>query len=270
MKRFFTLGVIVLFATMVRGEEQIVMGFYDVGLLYDTIPSNFYNDKKYTPKGRNRWNSARYERKVERVVGVIDSMKMPIIALLGVENEAVVRDIVNRSAQDYSYVHRTINYYDGLDFALLYYGDLLFVERVNTTKQAIVIRGEIEGQSITFHLSRAGARLRTTMPTDDVEPSQIDVVWGRFSREDLSRLRMDDPLREAELIGHGDTKGELSWIFKNRLGVSLVDGMEAEAGVYIAEWLLTSDRGAPLPTFSKDRYYGGYSNHLPLYLIIKR
>lgn len=49
---------------------------------------------------------------------------MPLVALWGVENEAVVRDIAAACKGDYSYLHRTLNSLDGMDFALLYYGDL--------------------------------------------------------------------------------------------------------------------------------------------------
>lgn len=268
MRLFFILLISILFVPLVKGEGRIAVAFYDVGRLYDTIPSNFYNDKSYTPKGRNRWGSAKYGRKIERVVAVIDSMRMPIVALAGVENENVVRDIVKRSAQDYSYLHRTIDYYDGLDFALLYYGDMFFVEQINSTNHTLEVRGEVCGQRVSFHFARVGSRMRTIEPTDDAEESDIDIAWGRLTSDDLRRLGLEDQLREAEVAGHGDTKGDLSWFFKNRVGVGLAEGQKAESGVYITEWLLTTDRSAPLATFSSNRYYGGYSNHLPLFLYI--
>ncbi|MFI3289816.1 MAG: hypothetical protein SNH55_05270 [Rikenellaceae bacterium] len=268
MRLFFILLISILFAPVVKCEERIAVAFYDVGRLYDTIPSNFYNDKSYTPKGRNRWGSARYLQKMESIVAVIDSMQMPIVALAGIEKEEVVRDIVRRSNQDYSYLHRTIDYYDGLDFALLYYGDMFYVERVNSTNYTLVVRGEIDGKIVTFHLARVGSRMRTIEPMDGDEKSDIDIAWGRLTRDDILRLGLKDQMREAEVAGHGDTKGDLSWYFKSRVGVGLAEGQRAESGVYITEWLLTSDRSAPLATFSSNRYYGGYSNHLPLFLYI--
>lgn len=244
------------------------MALYDVGRLYDTIPSNFYNDKSYTPNGKNRWGTERYNRKVENIVAVIDSMNMPIVALFGVENEEVVRDIVMHSKQDYSYIHRTIDYYDGLDFAILYYGDRLFVERISSTNHTMIVRGEIGEESISFHLARVGGRLRSTLPDDGSKPTDINIVWGRLSRDDLKRLKMDDPLRKAERAGYGESMGKLSWEFQNRVGVTLPKQSSAKCGVYITEWLLTSDSKIPLSTISDGRYWGGYSSHLPLYLYI--
>ena len=49
-------------------------------------------------------------------------MRMPLVALWSVENEAVVRDIAAACRGDYSYLHQTLNSLDGMDFALLYYG----------------------------------------------------------------------------------------------------------------------------------------------------
>lgn len=256
-------------STTTKGEEQIAMALYDVGRLYDTIPSKFYNDKSFTPGGRNRWNTGRYDRKVENIVAVIDSMSMPIIALSGVENEQVVREIVSRSNQDYSYLHRTIDYYDGLDFALLYYGDLLYIEKAYTTNHTLVVEAQMYGHSISLHFTRAGSRLRTTLSPSTASPSDITIAWGRVSRNDLQRLQMDDLLRKRELSGHGDSSRDRRWVFKNRIGLSsTAEGLKTESGVYIARWLLTSDKCAPLSTFSSNRYLGGYSNYLPLYLYI--
>ncbi len=268
MKMPYLLLIISLFASITKAEERIAIAFYDVGKLYDTIPSNFYNDKSYTPKGRKRWTSERYNHKVDNIVAVIDSMRMPIIALYGVENHDVVRDIVSRSAQDYSYIHRTIDYYDGLDFALLYYGDRLFIDNIYATNHNIVIDGEIDNRSISIHMTRVGTRLRTVEPIENNDPADINIAWGKLSREDLKRLNMEDTLRETERQGGGDTKGKISWEFKNRLGITSSQQYKIESGVYITEWLLTTDRRAPLPTFSTERYFGGYSNHLPLYLYI--
>ncbi len=267
-RRALTTFALLLISFIAKGEERIGIAFYDLGKLYDTIPSKFYNNKSYTPNGRNSWNSERYNRKLENIVAVIDSIKMPIIALSGVENEEVVREIVARSNQDYSYLHRTIDYYDGLDFALLYFGDMLFVKRAHATNHTLIVDAELYDHTITLHLTRAGSRLRTTLPHNETTPSDITIAWGRLSRNDLQRLQMDDLLREQERAGQGDSKGDHYWIFKNRIGVSTTPEYKIESGVYITRWLLTADGRAPLSTFSSYRYLGGYSNYLPLYLYL--
>ena len=109
--------------TRAWAQRSFDVAFCDVENMYDTIPSTFYDDSDYTPRGRLRWDTARYRNKVQGVARLLDSLSMPVVALWGVENEQVVRDIVMASKSDYAYVHCTHDYSRGLDFALLYYGE---------------------------------------------------------------------------------------------------------------------------------------------------
>ena len=111
------------------GQRPIGIAFYDVDRIYDTVPALFYDDADYTPEGRLHWTAERYARKIRNTAAVIDSMALPLVALWGVENEQVVRDIAAACRGDYSYLHRTLNSLDGMDFALLYYGDLFYPTR---------------------------------------------------------------------------------------------------------------------------------------------
>ena len=74
-------------------QPRIGIAYCDLDHLYDTIPALFYDDSDYTPGGRLAWDTERYRRKIARTAAVIDSMRMPLVALWSVENEAVVRDI---------------------------------------------------------------------------------------------------------------------------------------------------------------------------------
>ena len=74
-------------------QPRVGFAYYDVDRAYDTSPSPFYDDSAFTPSGRYQWNSERYEHKIKGIAAVVDSMSLPIIALYGVENEQVVRDI---------------------------------------------------------------------------------------------------------------------------------------------------------------------------------
>lgn len=90
-----------------RAQRQPALGiaFYDLDGLYDTIPALFYDDSDHTPRGRLAWDSERYRRKIAHTAAVIDSMGLPLVALYGVENEAVVRDLSAACRGDYSYLH---------------------------------------------------------------------------------------------------------------------------------------------------------------------
>ncbi len=269
MKRIALLFTMLL-SLPLYAKEPIDIILYDVDKLYDTIPSRFYDDKFYTPKGRGAWNTARYHKKIKDICEVIDQVKSSVVILFGVESEDVVRDIVVGCSEEYSYIHRTLDYYDGLDFAILYFGDRLFVERVTSNNYALYARCEIDGQVVDFTLSRVGRRTRSLLIDERLDTGDMRVAWGKFSRDDLERLGLDDPLRRDELQGRGDSRGEYSWIFDSRVGTDIPSGWSVNSGVFITRWLLTNDQREPLATYQDGRYIGGYSSHLPIYLEIKR
>ena len=74
-------------------QKPVGVAYYDVDRIYDTVPALFYDDSDYTPEGRLGWTSERYTRKIRNTAAVIDSMGLEIVALWGVENEQVVRDL---------------------------------------------------------------------------------------------------------------------------------------------------------------------------------
>lgn len=249
---------LILLATIVATksyaqEVPIAIAYYDIGRLYDTIPSPFYDDRTYTPKGKKRWDTRRYTQKVERVVAVIDSMNMPIVALFGVENEAVVRDIVTRSKNDYSYIHRTLDYYDGRDFTLLYYGDNLFVDHIRNDYHSLYVAGEVGDRSVDILLVRRGDKLRTTLSPIEGRCADIVIVGGNIDREDIQRLKLDDPLLKSERNGEGDTQNKRGgWYLNSRIALGGEYG-SSRGGAYITPWIIDNKS----------------DEHLPIYLIVK-
>ncbi len=215
--------------------RSVGVALYDVGRFYDTIPSKFYDDKRYTPRGRGRWNSERYQTKVAQIVKVIDSLKQPIVILNGVESLDVVRDIQSASTLDYSARHATLDYYDGLDFAILYFGDMLQINKIANHHHYTYFGGELLGHSIAIHLTRRGDKLRTVLPPDRDEAAEITLAWGRLSSKDLQRLEMSDPLLSEEKLGRGDTKGGSGWYLRNRIGVKLQNRSTPQEGSTLQE-----------------------------------
>lgn len=124
-------------------QQPVGFAYYDADRLYDTVPALFYDDSDFTPQGRLRWTAERYARKIARTAAVLDSMRMDIVALAGVETEAVVRDLVVACREDYCYIHRTFNTFDGLDIALLYHGDRFFSDRIEQGRGWLYVEGEL-------------------------------------------------------------------------------------------------------------------------------
>ena len=262
-----TLFAAMCFARQASAQHELGFAFYDVDRLYDTLPSLFYNDKDYTPSGRYKWTSERYRRKVQAVAAVIDSMAMPVTVLYGVETEQTVRVIAALSGGYYSYIHRTLNTPDGMDFALLYYGDVLFPKRVEHGTGHLTVEAEAGGRDYTFILVRraaytaelvAGARRRT--------PEAFIIVAGDLRGADIKALNLTDATERLRRAGRGNVRYAEGWKMSCRI---LVDRRcEAEADIFVRRQLLDR-RGVPLPTFDKAAYRGGAGGKLPIFCYIR-
>ena len=246
-------------------ERTLGVAYYDVEALYDTIPSQFYDDSDYTPRGAMRWSGERYERKLRHTAAVIDSMAMPLVALYGVESEQVVRDLVASCDNLYSYVHRTSDFNRGEDFALLYYGDWFVSERVRQYSSALCIEGRVVGGgAVAIIVHHRSPDLEYIVRQVRKANGQCRlIVAGDSYGVDFSRLGVADKCLAAERKGLGNRVWRDKWQMSDRIA-SDISG-RAECGVYIRHWLLT-ESGVPLPTYLRGRYVGGYSSRLPVYV----
>lgn len=267
--RYITHIIAVIFIMLAHSASAqsggvVGVAYYDVDAIYDTIPSRFYNDKNYTPEGRYKWDSQRYRQKVEHIAQVIDSLHMPIVALYGVENEEVVRDITATVREDYAYIHRTQDFSLGLDFALLYYGDVFFPEKVTSHHNALCIDGYIGDCPVTIIINNNSSSLGVLLNRNEykVEDRAI-IVLGKQRAESTSRWQLSDVMSEAEAAGRGTVVYYDRWQMRHRIATN-IRNIE-QCNVYIKEWLLDME-GRPKPTFRGSKYYGGYSTSLPIYI----
>ncbi|GHV02629.1 endonuclease [Bacteroidia bacterium] len=287
----------------------MAVGFYNVENFYDTIPSLFYDDRDYTPKGRNHWNAERYARKLGNIVRVLDHMSLDLIALAEVENEAVVRDLVETLSTDYCYIHRTTSDRRGMDLAVLYKGDKFIPERVRqvdlgASRQALHIRGRLVGSMVDVvvcHLPSAlnsnRYRTRALRSLADLvdslrlaDPRSGLVVMGdmnctpdeRIVRENFPTGRgahLIETLEAQRRQGEGSYVYRGDWQMVDNIFVTenmlYGNGLRLkEAGVFIRDYLLSEGgampRGWPLRTFAGRLCLGGYSDHLPVFIILEK
>ena len=270
MSRPLSILAILILATLAAAARNPVgIAFYDVDRIYDTIPALFYDDSDYTPDGRYGWNTERYTRKIQNTAAVLDSMALDIVALWGVENEQVVRDLAAACREGYSYLHRTLNTLDGMDFALLYYGDRFYPERVETGRRYLYVEGECAGQTIGLALCRdvrtaewLVARLR------EVHPGVPLVVLGRVGRLPAAAFGLHDATARAEKAGRGNIRRAGGWEMRDRI---LVDtALNCRGGdVYARRYLVDQKTGSPLRTYDRGVYRGGYGYSLPVFAYIR-
>ncbi len=246
--------------------RPVGFGYYDVDRIYDTVPALFYNDGDYTPDGRYRWNSERYACKIRNTAAVVDSMALPFVALWGVENEAVVRDLVSASAGDYSYLHRTLNALDGLDFALLYYGDRFFPDFVEDGRRYLYVEGLMDDERVGMLLV-ADARMARWV-IGDLRETRRGVkllVAGRSEGVDAAAFGLRDAQSAALRAGRGTVRSRGRWRMRDRILVDTAFCLR-RGDVYARRFLIDGQSGAPFATFSRGLYRGGYSYSLPVFV----
>lgn len=252
-------------ATGTRPQTRLGVAFYDTDRFYDTVPALFYNDEEYTPDGELHWTTERYRRKIAAIAAVIDSLGMPLVGLAGVENEQVVRDLVAGCAEPYCYVHRTLNTLDGLDLALLYYGDLFVPGRVETGWGYLLVEGELDGKPTAIVLCRQSRFLPELLSElRERRPGTALLAMGRTERVDPARYGLQDGLRRAMRAGRGNVRTRRGWRMRDRLLADTAFRMTG-CDAYARRSLMDERSGSPLPTYRRTRYIGGASYALPVF-----
>ena len=201
-----------------RAQTRLGVAFYDTDHLYDTVPALFYNDEKYTPDGELHWTAARYDRKIAAIASVIDSLGMPLVGLAGVENEQVVRDLAARCTAPYCYLHRTLNTLDGLDLALLYYGDLFVPGRIETGWGYLLVEGELAGRPVAIVLSRQSRFVPGLLEELRERTPGIRILCaGKLPSGTAEKLSLRDALAPAERRGRGNAYARGGWWLHDRI-----------------------------------------------------
>ena len=271
MKRISFLAIFFVIASLgaIHAQQRTGFAYYDLDRLYDTIPSLFYDDTDYTPEGRLRWSGERYRAKVERAGAVIGRMAMPLAGVYGVENEEVVKDLVRASDLPYSYVHRTLNTLDGMDFALLYYADRFFTERIETGYGYLCVEGMLDGKPTAVLLTR-GDRYAAELLEElrERRPGVPLLAMGRTETVAPARFGLRDALQRAERAGRGNVRSRSGWRMRDRI---LIDKALQVAGgdVYARRRLFDERTGSPLPTYRRTRYVGGAGYALPVFAYLE-
>ena len=256
-----------LVGTLNVQAQRVGFAYWDVDRLYNTEESPFGNDSDFTPEGRYGWTAERYGQKVRSVAAVVDSMAMPVTVLYGVENEAVVRDIAAACTADYSYLHRTLDSSDGLEFGVLYFGDVMQPQRVSTAGMCLRIDCRIAGRQTVLLLSRRSADgVSEALRVRCSEPEAAVMVMGRTDTEALTAAGVADAFAEEERAGRGTVMRRGVWRFDERI---CVDTMLAARGAVYARRHLFDRTGAPAATCVRGRYSGGVSSHLPLFVTVE-
>ncbi len=246
-------------------RARIGVAYYDLGGLYDTLPSPHYYDP-YTPEGERHWTGERYRSAVVRFAALIDTLSMPLVGLYGVESEAVVQDLAAHSQGEYAWAHESQNRQNGLDFALLYHADRFRVIRVQSGAGWMSIEGAFDEEPLVLllcHRSRYWEEEAERLLGEERGPL---VVMGEATP---SKIALRDGLARAHRSGRGNRMVRGLWQRGDSFYLS--PHLEPIAGdIFLKSWLLESSSHKPFPLYERGRYRGGYGAKLPVFIYFGR
>lgn len=287
-------------------QHTASVGFYNVENFFDTIPSGTYNDSAYTPQGRNRWNTERYNNKLRNIARVIDHMSLDIVGLAEIENENVIRNLIATLTTDYNYVYRKTGGRDGRAIAMLYKGDRFIPEEIRqlrspSSRKPLYIKGLLCGQRVDVvvchqpsMLNRYEHRERAMLSlyafADSLHRADSCahlIIMGDFNAAPDDKVMLGTfrapesglfcPLENLAAQGFGSYAYNNKWMLYDNIYVStrLRKGnvRYGKSGIFIQSYLVTDDKtrrcGYPMRTFNGKKYANGFSDHLPVFIFLR-
>lgn len=284
--------------------RQIKLAFYNTENLYDTVLRP--GKEEFTPHGARQWNTQRYQHKIKAIAQVIDTLLADLIGVCEVENESVIRDLMYAMHSDYNYIHRDSHDSRGIDLALFYRPDRFFPHHTRlcrlsgTRRELLIVRGELLGEEVALvwcHLpSMQNAPARRQAAAEGVRhvcDSLLSITprckvllagdlnatpWSTLIRH-ITGKQLFTPFASARQEGSGSYAYLDRWwiydqfLLDKRFQADSGWQFRGRCGIYAAPFLLTptgSKKGYPLRTFTEGSYTGGFSDHLPVWLILER
>lgn len=303
--------------------------FYNVENLFDIVDDPKTADEEFTPTGKNKWTTDRYQTKLDHLTEVVVAMNYPaILGVAEVENKQVLEDWITTttmSEHHYGIVHYDSPDFRGIDVGLLYQKKAFKVEssetiQINfpkeivedyTTRDVLIVKGTF--QTLPVHIfvnhwpSRRGG-LEKSEPkrmyvaqqvrkkVDEIlknDPNANIILMGDFNDEpennslqqglnasykvqrEIVTADLKNCMADLDIEGKGSYNYRGNWnmldqiIITRNLEAGLNGWMVKDAGIFQQDFMMyTSKKFGPSPnrTYGGPQYYGGYSDHLPVYI----
>lgn len=163
---------------------EVEIGFYNVENLFDTKDDPKTKDEDWTPQGRQKWDTERYNKKIDQISKVIEAMGAPIVmGLCEVENETVLKDLVNSSRLEkygYKIIHFTSADRRGIDNAMIFQSEKIKilnkksirfdfpveVAKDYTSRDLVIVYAQMFGQKIHFLVNHWPSRYGGTAASE--------------------------------------------------------------------------------------------------------
>ncbi len=228
MKRLFLITIFFISSTFLIGQTDSkkkflvnTIAFYNVENLFDTINDPKTWDDDRTPKGRDRWTSVIYEKKLKNIAKVIadigfdlTNQSPSVIGLCEIENRKVLEDLIKTESlikENYQIIHYDSPDERGIDVAMLFKQNRFIVSSSKTyplylkrkdgsrdfTRDHLLVSGFLDNDPIHFIInhwpSRSGGQMRS-------EPGRI--LAGKLNKKIIDSILQSNP--KANIISMGD------------------------------------------------------------------
>lgn len=181
MKRYWSLLFVSFFTSffiyaqkLEKGTNYhiVIVGFWNIENLYDTIDDPKKNDEEFLPNGTNLWNTSRYLRKLDHLAEVIKQMGEEytsdgpaVLGMCEVENINVLKDLAKQEKianRNYQAILIEGPNARGVDPALMYnpkyfkpekfvsYPVKLITDSTHKTRDILVVYGKLLGEPFAF------------------------------------------------------------------------------------------------------------------------
>lgn len=231
-------------------EKQYKVGciaFYNLENLYDTINDPNTNDDEFTPEGTNKWNSARYNVKLNHIAQVVSQIGSEYVkggpVVMGfseIENKSVLEDLVKQDSlknSNYGIVHYDGPDKRGVDVALIYRKDFFTVTNSESvtltipgrtdffTRDQLVVAGKFDGEMLYIIVnhwpSRRGGEKKSAALRNaaaDLTKSIVDSIQKIDSTAKIIIMGdlNDDPVNNS-IVKHLKAKGDEKEVGKKDL-----------------------------------------------------
>lgn len=218
MKKLISLFITVCFySATILAQESITVAFYNVENLFDTVDNPLTNDDEFTPDGDRRWNNSKYWDKLQNIsktIVAIDGENSPeLIGLCEVENDTVIKDLIERSPLrhiGYQYTITQSKDKRGIDVALIYKHNYFKITRSeslsvdishingSTTRDILHVTGRVvSGDTVDIYVCHWPSRLGGVEETNPLRKKAATVL-----KESIEKVY--DDRRKPYIIIMGD------------------------------------------------------------------
>ena len=202
-----------------RSLVPYAVAFYNLENLFDTINSNGTYDLEYSPQGAKKWDTKKYQSKLDNMAHVLSQLAKEncplgpaVIGVSEIENRSVLEDLVKTGAlarQNLEIVHYDSPDLRGVDVALLYNPALFTVLSSNSfrlevpgmpdfkTRDPLLVSGLIDGEKFHILVNHWPSRSRGQKQSE-----HLRVAAAKLNRQIADSLYMAEP--NSNIIVMGD------------------------------------------------------------------